>query len=69
MEFLSYNKTDEVIQSPLADGVVTAYEEHEDSVYSVAWSSADSWTFASLSYGGRLLIHRVPRSLKHTILF
>lgn len=49
--------------------MITAYEEHEDSVYSVAWSSADSWTFASLSYDGRLLIHRVPRSLKHSILF
>nr|CAH0100734.1 unnamed protein product [Daphnia galeata] len=63
------NDEDDDVRSPLADGVITAYEEHEDSVYSVAWSSADSWTFASLSYGGRLLIHRVPRSLKHSILF
>lgn len=61
--------TEEDVKNPLADGVVAAYEEHEDSVYSAAWSSADSWTFASLSYGGRLLIHRVPRSLKHSILF
>ena len=60
---------DEEVRSPLADGVIATYEEHEDSVYSAAWSSADSWTFASLSYGGRLLIHRVPRSLKHSILF
>jgi len=63
------NDEDEDTQTPLADGVITTYEEHEDSVYSIAWSSSDSWTFASLSYGGRLLIHRVPRSLKHSILF
>ncbi|TPX54443.1 hypothetical protein SeMB42_g00262 [Synchytrium endobioticum] len=31
------------------DGVVATYDQHEDSVYSVAWSSGDPWIFASLS--------------------
>ncbi|KAJ8672709.1 hypothetical protein QAD02_003969 [Eretmocerus hayati] len=52
----------------LEDGVLSKYEEHEDSVYAVEWSSADPWTFASLSYDGRLVINRVPRKYKYQIL-
>jgi hypothetical protein len=37
-------------------------------VYSVEWSSADPWTFASLSYDGRLVINKVPRAEKYMIL-
>ena len=55
-------------REPLEDRVVGTYEEHEDSVYSVAWSSADPWLFASLSYDGRLVINRVPRQTKYKIL-
>jgi len=53
---------------PLEDGVLSTYEEHEDSVYAVDWSSADPWVFASLSYDGRLVINRVPRNFKYRIL-
>ncbi|CAL1526948.1 unnamed protein product [Lymnaea stagnalis] len=53
---------------PPKDGVIATYEEHEDSVYAVDWSSADPWTFASLSYDGRVVINRVPRSEKYKIL-
>ena len=53
---------------PLKDGVVATYEEHEDSVYAVEWSTADPWLFASLSYDGRLVINRVPRQTKYKIL-
>lgn len=53
---------------PPADGVIATYEEHEDSVYAVAWSTADPWVFASLSYDGRLVINRVPRAEKYKIL-
>ncbi len=53
---------------PLADGVISTYEEHEDSVYAAEWSSADPWLFASLSYDGRLVINRVPRATKYRIL-
>ncbi|XP_053781100.1 EARP and GARP complex-interacting protein 1 isoform X3 [Desmodus rotundus] len=55
-------------QEPPQDGAIATYEEHEDSVYAVDWSSADPWLFASLSYDGRLVINRVPRALKYHIL-
>lgn len=42
--------------------------EHEDSVYCCEWSSQHPWTFASLSYDGRLLISRVRRTYKYQIL-
>lgn len=42
--------------------------EHEDSVYCVEWSPAEPWTFASLSYDGRLLLTRVRRTYKYQIL-
>jgi len=53
---------------PPEDGVIAHFDEHEDSVYSVVWSSADPWVFASLSYDGRLVINRVPRAEKYKIL-
>lgn len=34
----------------------------------VAWSSVDPWTFASLSYDGRVTIHQVPSQVKYKIL-
>ena len=34
----------------------------------VAWSSVDPWTFASLSYDGRISIHQVPSQVKYKIL-
>lgn len=62
--YLFYSRTKE----PLQDSIIATYEEHEDSVYAVEWSSADPWLFASLSYDGRLVINRVPRALKYHIL-
>uniref|UniRef100_A0A1B6D331 EIPR1-like beta-propeller domain-containing protein n=1 Tax=Clastoptera arizonana TaxID=38151 RepID=A0A1B6D331_9HEMI len=52
----------------LPDGVLSTYDQHEDSVYCVEWSSADPWCFASLSYDGRLLINRVPKAHKFKLL-
>ncbi|XP_065226219.1 EARP-interacting protein homolog [Planococcus citri] len=52
----------------LADGVIATFDQHEDSVYCVEWSSADPWILASLSYDGRLLINRVPKTEKYKIL-
>ncbi|XP_015236749.1 PREDICTED: protein TSSC1 [Cyprinodon variegatus] len=62
------NHQEEKSKEPLKDNVVSTYEEHEDSVYAAEWSSADPWLFASLSYDGRLVINRVPRALKYSIL-
>ena len=52
----------------LDDGVIKTFEDHEESVYSAAWSAADPWTFASLSYDGRLVVNTVPRAVKFKIL-
>ncbi|XP_012272109.1 EARP-interacting protein isoform X2 [Orussus abietinus] len=62
------SQAEESSKEKLEDGVVGRYEEHEDSVYAVEWSSADPWTFASLSYDGRLVLNKVPRKYKYQIL-
>lgn len=47
----------------LVDKLLKSYQDHDDSVYSIAWSSSEEgydWsTFASLSYDGRVVINRV----------
>jgi len=50
------------------DKLIKTYEEHEESVYSVAWSCCDAWIFASLSYDGRVVINHVPPAEKYKIL-
>ncbi|KAL7320827.1 hypothetical protein PS15m_000675 [Mucor circinelloides] len=50
------------------DGLICTYDQHEDSVYKVAWSPADTWTFASISYAGRVVISQVPTTEKFKIL-
>lgn len=51
------------------DSLIKKFEEHEDSVYSIAWSAHDAWTFASLSYDGRVAINYVPEDTRYRILF
>ena len=58
----------EVSKKQLEDGLVSVWTEHEDSVYTAEWSTADPWAFASLSYDGRLVIGQVPQSVKLNIL-
>jgi hypothetical protein len=48
------------IQLKEDDGLIHIYDDHEDSVYSIAWSSASAWIFASVSYKGNLDISVVP---------
>jgi len=55
-------------KEPVKDGLIAAYDEHEDSVYAVEWSAADPWSFASLSYDGRVVINKVPKKVKFDIL-
>jgi hypothetical protein len=50
------------------DGKVHSFDEHEDSVYGLAWSAVDPWMFASLSYDGRVVLNRVPKSVKYRVL-
>ena len=62
------NKSSKTSESVLSDGVIQTFDDHEDSVYVAEWSAADPWTFASLSYDGRLVINQVPRNIKFKIL-
>ncbi|KAL9701842.1 hypothetical protein quinque_005283 [Culex quinquefasciatus] len=52
----------------LADGLLQTFDQHEDSVYCVEWSTADPWLFASLSYDGRMIVSKVPKQYKYQIL-
>jgi WD40 repeat protein len=52
----------------LEDGALLHYENHEDAVYSLAWSNSDPWTFCSASYDGRVLISVVPNPIKYKII-
>lgn len=50
------------------DGKVASWDEHEDSVYGLAWSAADPWLLASMSYDGRVALNKVPKNVKYRIL-
>ncbi|TMW56733.1 hypothetical protein Poli38472_006743 [Pythium oligandrum] len=52
----------------VVDTKIKSYEEHEDSVYAVAWGTSDSWIFASASYDGRVVVNQVPSTEKYKIL-
>lgn len=56
------------LNSPPTDGLVQAFDQHEDSVYQVAWSSVDPWLFMSLSHDGRAVMNQVPSEEKFKIL-
>jgi WD40 repeat protein len=50
------------------DQLIRTYSDHEESVYGAVWSRADAWTFASISYDGRLVLNNVPTKEKYKIL-
>ena len=52
----------------MEEGVLEEFDEHEDSVYSVAWSTVDPWLFASLSNDGRLVLNKVSKEIKFNII-
>ncbi|XP_050537458.1 EARP-interacting protein homolog [Daktulosphaira vitifoliae] len=56
------------IKTSLDDKVIAVCDQHEDSVYCVEWSAANSWILASLSYDGRLLLNKVPKDEQLKIL-
>lgn len=47
---------------------VRTFDEHEESVYSLAWSASDAWVMASLSYDGLVVLNHVPSTEKYKIL-
>jgi len=50
------------------DSLIKTIDEHEESVYSVAWSPKNGWVFGSVSYDGRVLMHHVPKQEQYKIL-
>ena len=56
------------IHAELAPVQIACFGDHEDSVYAAAWSPVDPWTFASVSYDGRVVCNVVPRAEKYKIL-
>ena len=64
--FLVYEFTYSIFREE--DTLIKSYDEHEDSVYSVTWSAASAWIFASVSYRGNVIINIVPNEEKYKIL-
>ncbi|XP_050438451.1 EARP-interacting protein homolog [Adelges cooleyi] len=56
------------LKTSVEDKVIAICDQHEDSVYCVEWSTANSWILASLSYDGRLLLNKVPKKEQLKIL-
>ena len=66
--YVQWYTTYSIFREKPKDGLICSYDQHEDSVYNVTWSPADAWTFASLSYSGRVVISQVPLEEKFKIL-
>jgi hypothetical protein len=52
----------------LPDVKVRAIDQHEYSVYGVAWSLADAWIYCLLSFDGRVILNHVFSTEKYKIL-
>eukprot|EP01035_Chromulina_nebulosa_P019304 gene19304-25165_t len=50
------------------DVKVRTIDQHEDSVYGIAWSPSDAWIYATLSFDGRIVLNHVPSTEKYKIL-
>lgn len=50
-----------LVDSPISqiDPLLNSYNDYEDSVYGIAWSSREPSMFASLSYDGRVVVESV----------
>lgn len=66
----AYSASSEANESKEAvnDCLLESLDYHDDSVYCVEWSSADPWTFASLSYDGRFVFRKISKEIKYRIL-
>ncbi|KAF2073896.1 hypothetical protein CYY_004784 [Polysphondylium violaceum] len=50
------------------DQLIKTYEEHEDSVYNISWSSSN-FLFSSLSYDGRFVVNNVPKEYSDILTY
>eukprot|EP00210_Caulerpa_lentillifera_P009141 g8715.t1 len=62
------NTPTRVMYEMSGDEQTTRFTDHDESVYCVDWSQVDEWTFASLSYDGRIAVNKVPSETKYRIL-
>lgn len=62
---LAFKNPSEQQKRQLDDSLLNSYADHEDSIYSIAWSSnpANPWLFASVSYDGRVIVNRIPEEV------
>ncbi|XP_063700858.1 EARP-interacting protein homolog [Culicoides brevitarsis] len=65
---VSSEADEEGVERTLSDGLLQMFEQHEDSIYCCEWSSVDPFTFASLSFDGRIIISQVPKQYKYQFL-
>jgi len=49
------------------DMLVKSFAEHHESVYGLAWSAVEAWTFASLSFDGKVIVNNVPSVEKYKV--
>ncbi|MDP2439754.1 MAG: WD40 repeat domain-containing protein [archaeon] len=52
------------------DGLIHEYQDHEESVYGLAWtcSESDAWVFGSISYDGRIAFNSVSQATQWGVL-
>lgn len=50
-------------QNKRTDPLLCSYNDYEESVYGIAWSSREPWIFASLSYDGRVVVESIKPHL------
>lgn len=52
------------------EGLMQEYQDHEESVYGLAWtaSQTDAWVFGSISYDGRIAFNSVSQDTQLSIL-
>jgi WD40 repeat protein len=51
-----------------SDAVLKRHAEFDDSVYCCAWSAAEAWVYANVSYSGKVSVSQVPSEEKYKIL-
>ncbi|CAJ0949133.1 unnamed protein product, partial [Mesorhabditis belari] len=65
---LTKTEDEDEVTEQLPDGELDRIIEHEDTVCAVQWSTAEPWTYASLSFDGRVVVSRVSRQHKYTLM-
>jgi len=65
---VSSTPVDESFYGRESDAVLMRVEDFNESVYAVAWSAAEAWFFAAVSFDGKVGVFQVPAEEKYRIL-